>query len=254
MSLKKALATLLATVMMLSLVSCGSKSNEEAPDDASKPTESAESSGKIKVGFSSAAFSDEWCHNLALAFENLTATEYPEIEATVLDGNIDAEKQINIHGLIDTILICAAAQPQNTGSCGTGKSAHTNHFRDSAVAAVGGCIFFAPLRRKIRSSQHRSRCCKPLLSQCSHLQAGVHTTVADCGNDGGILRSFQTTDGTHSAGHTKRMEPTLRAGKHFNTHCNGLPIQIGMHQLGGNFRQQNQACRSLPCVNIIIHL
>ena len=47
MSLKKALATLLATVMMLSLVSCGSKSNEEAPDDASKPTESAESSGKI---------------------------------------------------------------------------------------------------------------------------------------------------------------------------------------------------------------
>ena len=95
MSLKKALATLLATVMMLSLVSCGSKSNEEAPDDASKPTESAESSGKIKVGFSSAAFSDEWCHNLALAFENLTATEYPEIEATVLDGNIDAEKQIN---------------------------------------------------------------------------------------------------------------------------------------------------------------
>ena len=101
MSLKKALATLLATVMMLSLVSCGSKSNEEAPDDASKPTESAESSGKIKVGFSSAAFSDEWCHNLALAFENLTATEYPEIEATVLDGNIDAEKQINmvmVHG------------------------------------------------------------------------------------------------------------------------------------------------------------
>ena len=95
MSLKKALATLLATVMMLSLVSCGSKSNEEAPGDASKPTESAESSGKIKVGFSSAAFSDEWCHNLALAFENLTATEYPEIEATVLDGNIDAEKQIN---------------------------------------------------------------------------------------------------------------------------------------------------------------
>ena len=70
MSLKKALATLLATVMMLSLVSCGSKSNEEAPGDASKPTESAESSGKIKVGFSSAAFSDEWCHNLALAFEN----------------------------------------------------------------------------------------------------------------------------------------------------------------------------------------
>lgn len=95
MSLKKALATLLATVMMLFLVSCGSKSNEEAPGDASKPTESAESSGKIKVGFSSAAFSDEWCHNLALAFENLTATEYPEIEATVLDGNIDAEKQIN---------------------------------------------------------------------------------------------------------------------------------------------------------------
>lgn len=99
MSLKKALATLLATVMMLSLVSCGSKSNEEAPDDASKPTESAESSGKIKVGFSSAAFSDEWCHNLALAFENLTATEYPEIEATVLDGNIDAEKQINSNGI-----------------------------------------------------------------------------------------------------------------------------------------------------------
>lgn len=112
MSLKKALATLLATVMMLSLVSCGSKSNEEAPDDASKPTESAESSGKIKVGFSSAAFSDEWCHNLALAFENLTATEYPEIEATVLDGNIDAEKQINtIQSLMQQGMDYIAVQP-----------------------------------------------------------------------------------------------------------------------------------------------
>lgn len=48
MSLKKALATLLATVMMLSLVSCGSKSNEEAPGDASKPTESAESSARSR--------------------------------------------------------------------------------------------------------------------------------------------------------------------------------------------------------------
>ena len=104
MSLKKALATLLATVMMLSLVSCGSKSNEEAPGDASKPTESAESSGKIKVGFSS--------HNLALAFENLTATEYPEIEATVLDGNIDAEKQINtIQSLMQQGMDYIAVQP-----------------------------------------------------------------------------------------------------------------------------------------------
>ena len=112
MSLKKALATLLATVMMLSLVSCGSKSNEEAPGGASKPTESAESSGKIKVGFSSAAFSDEWCHNLALAFENLTATEYPEIEATVLDGNIDAEKQINtIQSLMQQGMDYIAVQP-----------------------------------------------------------------------------------------------------------------------------------------------
>lgn len=112
MSLKKALATLLATVMMLSLVSCGSKSNEEAPGDASKPTESAESSGKIKVGFSSAAFSDEWCHNLALTFENLTATEYPEIEVTVLDGNIDAEKQINtIQSLMQQGMDYIAVQP-----------------------------------------------------------------------------------------------------------------------------------------------
>ena len=112
MSLKKALATLLATVMMLSLVSCGSKSNEEAPGDASKPTESAESSGKIKVGFSSAAFSDEWCHTLALAFENLPATEYPEIEATVLDGNIDAEKQINtIQSLMQQGMDYIAVQP-----------------------------------------------------------------------------------------------------------------------------------------------
>ena len=37
MSLKKALATLLATVMMLSLVSCGSKSNEEAPTTPPSP-------------------------------------------------------------------------------------------------------------------------------------------------------------------------------------------------------------------------
>lgn len=139
MSLKKALATLLATVMMLSLVSCGSKSNEEAPDDASKPTESAESSGKIKVGFSSAAFSDEWCHNLALAFENLTATEYPEIEATVLDGNIDAEKQINtIQSLMQQGMDYIAVQPL------PGTEPALQEVVDAGVPLYSAWIWFPP--------------------------------------------------------------------------------------------------------------
>ena len=100
MSLKKILALLLAMAMMFSLAACGSGSSETAEDDSTVQSDDAESSGtedtgKIKVGFSSAAFSDEWCHNLAMAFEELAESEYPDIEVTVVDGNIEAEKQIN---------------------------------------------------------------------------------------------------------------------------------------------------------------
>lgn len=85
MSLKKVLALLLALVMVFCL-GAGALADDAEEDE---PAE------KIKVGFSSAAFSDEWCHNLAMAFEELAESEYPMIEATVLDGNIDAEKQTN---------------------------------------------------------------------------------------------------------------------------------------------------------------
>jgi ribose transport system substrate-binding protein len=47
------------------------------------------------------AFFDEWCHNLAMAYESLTETEYPQFEAILMDGNNDAEKQINA---IDSLL------------------------------------------------------------------------------------------------------------------------------------------------------
>lgn len=115
MSLKKALAMLMAAVMLLSLAACGSKTGEStggSTDDSAQTEDTAADSGKIKVGFSSAAFSDEWCHNLALAFENLTDTEYPEIEATILDGNGDAEKQINtIQSLMQQGMDYIVAQP-----------------------------------------------------------------------------------------------------------------------------------------------
>ena len=124
MSLKKLLATLLTAVMLLSLAACGggkdqadsgaaSSGNEPpAQTDTSGGGDGGESGGKIRVGFSSAAFSDEWCHNLALAFESLTESEYPEIEVVTLDGNIDAEKQINtIESLLQQEMDYIAVQP-----------------------------------------------------------------------------------------------------------------------------------------------
>lgn len=117
MSLKKILALLLAMAMMFSLAACGSGSSETAEDDSTVQSDDAESSGtedsgKIKVGFCSAAFSDEWCHNLAMAFEELAEAEYPEIEVTVVDGNLEAEKQINaIQSLMQQDLDYIAVQP-----------------------------------------------------------------------------------------------------------------------------------------------
>lgn len=117
MSLKKILALLLAMAMMFSLAACGSGSSETAEDDSTVQSDDVESSGtedtgKIKVGFSSAAFSDEWCHNLAMAFEELAESEYPDIEVTVVDGNIEAEKQINtIQALMQQDMDYIAVQP-----------------------------------------------------------------------------------------------------------------------------------------------
>lgn len=82
MSLKKVFALLLTLAMVLSLAACGSK--EETPvepsGDAVSDTPTEEGSGKIRVGFVSATFADEWCHNLAMAMENLASTEYPELK------------------------------------------------------------------------------------------------------------------------------------------------------------------------------
>ena len=114
MSLKKFLALLLAMAMMLSLVACGSDSGDATEEEDPPATEEdgGEDSGKIKVGFCSAAFSDEWCHNLAMAFEELAESEYPEIEVTVVDGNLEAEKQINaIQSLMQQDLDYIAVQP-----------------------------------------------------------------------------------------------------------------------------------------------
>lgn len=114
MSLKKFLALLLAMAMMFSLVACSSDSDDTTEEEDPPATEEdgSEDSGKIKVGFSSAAFSDEWCHNLAMAFEELAESEYPEIEVTVVDGNIEAEKQINtIQALMQQDLDYIAVQP-----------------------------------------------------------------------------------------------------------------------------------------------
>lgn len=80
MSKKNLVVLFLAVVMLLGV--CAASVN--ADDD------------KIKVGFVSATFADEWCHNLALAFEKFAGTDYPEIEVTVLDGNADPSVQINV--------------------------------------------------------------------------------------------------------------------------------------------------------------
>lgn len=85
MSKKNLLVLLLAVLVLLTV--CVLSANAE--DD------------KIKVGFVSAAFSDEWCHHLAMAYEELAETEYPMFDVTVLDGNVDANIQLNA---IDALL------------------------------------------------------------------------------------------------------------------------------------------------------
>lgn len=109
MSLKKFPALLLAMAMMLSLAACSSDSGNVTDEENST---SEEKSDKIKVGFCSITFSDEWCHNLAMAFEELAESEYPEIEVTVLDGNASAEKQINtIQAMMQQGVDYIAVQP-----------------------------------------------------------------------------------------------------------------------------------------------
>lgn len=112
---KKILAMLLTAGMVLSLAACGGNGGGAGAPSAgneSSQTNDGGDSGKIKVGFSSAAFSDEWCHNLALAFESLAESEYSELEAVILDGNGDAEKQINtIQSLIQRGVDYIAVQP-----------------------------------------------------------------------------------------------------------------------------------------------
>ena len=109
MSLKKFPALLLAMAMMLSLAACSSDAGNVTDEENST---SEEKSDKIKVGFCSITFSDEWCHNLAMAFEELAESEYPEIEVTVLDGNASAEKQINtIQAMMQQGMDYIAVQP-----------------------------------------------------------------------------------------------------------------------------------------------
>ncbi len=114
MSLKKVFALVLTLAMVLSLAACGGKEEKPAETPAETPAEAPaeEESGKIQVGFVSAAFSDEWCHNLAMAMQDMAGTEYPEIEATVLDGNIDPATQINaIQALLQQGIDYLAIQP-----------------------------------------------------------------------------------------------------------------------------------------------
>lgn len=109
---QRTLAALLAGAMALSLTACGGSSGDETAEQSGG--ESGSDSGKIQFGFSSAAFSDEWCKNLAETYEELAATDYPQFEVTILDGQLDAEKQINtIDSLIQQGMDYIAVQPLN---------------------------------------------------------------------------------------------------------------------------------------------
>ncbi len=121
---KRALALVMTFVLAGTLAACGSSSSATSTTastvaststSASTAGDSAASgsdSDKIKIGFSSAAFSDEWCKHLADAFAELAESEYPQFEVTLLDGNIDAEKQINtIESLIQQDMDYIAVQP-----------------------------------------------------------------------------------------------------------------------------------------------
>lgn len=126
MSVKKFIALVLSAIMILALAACTPKKSESEATDAvvketvDEPTATAPAEEtspaekkKIRVGFSSVAFFDEWCKNLATTFETLAATdEYSMFEPIVLDGNGDVEKQINtIESLIQQDCDYIAAQP-----------------------------------------------------------------------------------------------------------------------------------------------
>lgn len=94
---KKLLAAMMCVCMMATaLVGCGKTDSGAATD--SKTEESAEQSAssgekKWKLGYSSLAFFDESCKKMADGFIN-HASEFPDFDITVLDGNSDMNTQI----------------------------------------------------------------------------------------------------------------------------------------------------------------
>lgn len=109
---RRFLATCLAGAMMVGFTACGSDAGSTFPEAGADTQTSGAADGKIRLGFSSAAFSDEWCKNLAESYKELAASEYPQFEVIVLDGQIDAEKQINtIDSLIQQGMDYIAVQP-----------------------------------------------------------------------------------------------------------------------------------------------
>lgn len=84
--------SLLLTLTMVASVLLTACGNTNGTDSSKASTE--EETAKWKLGYSSLAFSDEGCKRIADGFTN-GASEYPDFDITVLDGNSDMATQIS---------------------------------------------------------------------------------------------------------------------------------------------------------------
>ncbi len=85
--LLKALSAGLAATMLFAACAGGGASSSGAAASGGAASSGADKGGdKYKIGYVSAAFSDEYCKRLADAFE---ACSNDEVEVTALDGNLD---------------------------------------------------------------------------------------------------------------------------------------------------------------------
>lgn len=91
-SRKRFLAALLAGSMMLVLGACGTSPSDDSTATVQDDTANTQDSTKFKIGYVSAAFSDDYCKRLADSF---VACSNDEVEVQALDGNLDPAQIIS---------------------------------------------------------------------------------------------------------------------------------------------------------------
>lgn len=91
-NLKQWLSLAVSCAMLLGVTACSGTTDVQNSDDNDTQAASTSSNEKYKIGYVSAAFSDDYCKRLADAF---VACSNDEVEVTALDGNLDPAQIIS---------------------------------------------------------------------------------------------------------------------------------------------------------------